>query len=693
MGIYDFYFRWLKPQLSSSKVLKKQLPAVSSFSIDGNGIIHTNAQLVFAYGEAFVNKHGTEKGSFLKEQRKKFIKNLSIQQLEEQLFTSIGQHIQTLVTAVNPLEYFFFAIDGAAPQAKMTQQRSRRFKNVSKGPADETTLDSLGQNVIKPEDDVILFDPNCISPGTDFMVRLDEYLRNFLERNINNLAKVILYSSHLSPGEGEHKIMDYFRLGRITGNKAHVFYGMDTDLILLSMALNVNNILLWREGADDILDIDALKFLISEKMGQSPSAPDDFIVIMNLFGNDFLPVQPSLDDFSHSIDQVLKIYEYLYKNYQITFVSRGPNGIKLDLNKFTYLLFQLYNHESRLLSYEASPARFNPGRGPQDFIKRDSYNYAQTVQHEDGSTEASNFDYDKFRTYWYYNELYPRGDPDLIKRILGDNALDITPNAIEEMVKSYLNGLNFVFEYYFNGANNINLKWYYNYYHTPLLYDIYNYINTTENWINTINEYIAPTSNLFANVMQQLLSILPPQSVDLIPPEFRWLLTDVTSPLIDYYPIDFIVDYELKDKLYKGIPILPFIDPNRVIEAISTMRFDKDRFSYLQLPSSLELRRDPIIEEIICNSRQFRAQITSRGRGSRGRGTFTRGRGGDRGRSISKRTWSGDREMDNSQESNIPIVPPNPQIRGVFIPTYNINQGPYEVKNDLSFTLPNYNQQ
>lgn len=184
----------------------------------------------------------------------------------------------------------------------------------------------------------MMFDPNCISPGTDFMVQLDVYLRKFLERNINNLTKVVFYSSHLAPGEGEHKIMDYFRQGKITGDKAHVVYGMDTDLILLTMGLNISNILLWREDIDDILDIDALKFVISDKMGQSPSAPDDFIVIMTLFGNDFLPTQPSLDDFTHSIDQVLNIYRYLYTQYKITFVSREHGNIKLKWSNFYHLL-------------------------------------------------------------------------------------------------------------------------------------------------------------------------------------------------------------------------------------------------------------------------------------------------------------------------------------------------------------------
>ncbi|VEN57910.1 unnamed protein product, partial [Callosobruchus maculatus] len=62
------------------------------------------------------------------------------------------------------------------------------------------------------------FDSNCITPGTVFMAKLHEQLKYLLWIKFPNdplwqQCKVIL-SGHETPGEGEHKIMDYIRYMR-----------------------------------------------------------------------------------------------------------------------------------------------------------------------------------------------------------------------------------------------------------------------------------------------------------------------------------------------------------------------------------------------------------------------------------------------------------------------------------------------
>ena len=60
-----------------------------------------------------------------------------------------------------------------------------------------------------------LFDSNCITPGTDFMHRLDKHLKFFVRRKLAtdpSWAKIkVLYSGYDVPGEGEHKIMEFIR--------------------------------------------------------------------------------------------------------------------------------------------------------------------------------------------------------------------------------------------------------------------------------------------------------------------------------------------------------------------------------------------------------------------------------------------------------------------------------------------------
>jgi len=73
------------------------------------------------------------------------------------------------------------------------------------------------------------------------MVRLNEQLKYFVSMKISTdeLWKDVdvILSGHETPGEGEHKIMDYIRYTRsqknYNPNTRHCLYGLDADLIML----------------------------------------------------------------------------------------------------------------------------------------------------------------------------------------------------------------------------------------------------------------------------------------------------------------------------------------------------------------------------------------------------------------------------------------------------------------------------
>ena len=102
------------------------------------------------------------------------------------------------------LNTLYISIDGVAPQAKMVQQRSRRFRSVIY----KNEVRKIDKMFNKPENKNE-WDTNAITPGTEFMYDLSNYLKGMLktDKYYKSIPKCIL-SDASYPGEGEHKILN-----------------------------------------------------------------------------------------------------------------------------------------------------------------------------------------------------------------------------------------------------------------------------------------------------------------------------------------------------------------------------------------------------------------------------------------------------------------------------------------------------
>lgn len=93
----------------------------------------------------------------------------------------------------------------------MNQQRQRRFRSAKDA---EEAMRKLIESGEKPPE-TKPFDSNCITPGTEFMVRLSAQLQFFIRAKIHSDAAwrgiEVVFSGHEVPGEGEHKIMEFIR--------------------------------------------------------------------------------------------------------------------------------------------------------------------------------------------------------------------------------------------------------------------------------------------------------------------------------------------------------------------------------------------------------------------------------------------------------------------------------------------------
>uniref|UniRef100_A0A383WG32 Uncharacterized protein n=1 Tax=Tetradesmus obliquus TaxID=3088 RepID=A0A383WG32_TETOB len=167
----------------------------------------------------------------------------------QQQLGGMAAYLEALLDLLQPRRVVLIAVDGVAPRAKMNQQRTRRFlsahiSDIADGIEREVRREMLseaGGAIVIPE--VTRFDSNIITPGTDFMTELAQWLRQWAADKAANDPRfkhtTFIISDASEPGEGEHKVMKFVRHLKAQPGydpaTRHVVYGQDADLLLLAL--------------------------------------------------------------------------------------------------------------------------------------------------------------------------------------------------------------------------------------------------------------------------------------------------------------------------------------------------------------------------------------------------------------------------------------------------------------------------
>jgi 5'-3' exoribonuclease 1 len=255
---------------------------------------------------------------------------------EGDIHKSVYKKVLNIISMFKPRKTYV-VFDGMAPMAKMHQQKERRYKSY-------VTKQILG---VKGG-----FNTNQITPGTTFMNELDKYL----ETKFNNHSDIV-YNGPNVAGEGEQKIYNILKSEPVTYN--HIVYGLDADLIMLSLMAHPYKIFLYRETSNFaylnwvieskqyVLDIKKLAEQLSHLMKLPlKSAVQNYCMLCFLCGNDFLPHFPSLNIRNNVIEYLLDVYSRINTDSLIN----PDNTINWD--QMGLLFYELASKENELTKQE-----------------------------------------------------------------------------------------------------------------------------------------------------------------------------------------------------------------------------------------------------------------------------------------------------------------------------------------------------
>jgi len=470
--------------------------------------------------------------------------NLNNNDLEDKMIKSVIEYIEKIINLVNPKELVYLAVDGVAPMAKMKHQRIRRYKTIKEN--------EIKENIARKHHETVQlarksWNNSAITPGTLFMRKLTKAIIRHIKSKETNIKYI--FSSCNTPGEGEHKILQYIKENN--NNKNRIIYGLDADLIYLALASMKDNIYLLREKSHfndnsnhefNLVNIDIMKKCICKELNYDyifvQQAIYDYIFLGFLLGNDFIPSLPSVNLLNitkslNGLEILMFYYSRIYEEIKESLVTYKNN--KVTINKV--FLLELFKN---LTDCE------------EEYFKKSSYKKKYM-------NCQSNKPYD-IEIFRLENLIFKIPDPiELGKIDLNESKkryyeyFKINDNVYFEYFKT----LEWISYYYFDKC----CDWLhiYPYDNSPFVSDIYNYLQN-----NNLTYCFPVSNNNYKSIkpIEQLLIVLPVQSGYLLPIQYKQLME---NKLKDLYPTSFELEFILKKKFWQATPKIPNINYKKIL--------------------------------------------------------------------------------------------------------------------------------
>ena len=461
---------------------------------------------------------------------------------------------------------------------------------------------------------------------------LREFIKRMQESDPLWREIYVILSDASVPGEGEHKIMDFVRSQRLQPyydpNMRHVIYGLDADLIFLGLASHEQYFTIMRENiletkekpkdgkTDDETQSNEETYVpppnISEATNPSfemigpkqfhfvslwvlrqylerdlrpqnmpPGLPwnleyaiDDFVFLCYACGNDFLPSLPGFSIYTGTVREIVSLYRkklpeykaYITRNGFIDFPRfidfiRSVNGSNGDRESYIEkkALLQMVCPSKRSMEIEEMVNKITKSEDPSLDVppppKEEKDEKKEEKKDSKAEWKKKNESVPRVIDGVRYDENSSLADLKAVyyKMKFGSN----DPHDIAHYVDEYARGMVWVLNYYLHGPTCWG--WFYPYHSAPCPSD-WNLLPTREQYRFDPGRPLPP--------LKQLLSVLPPQSAHALPESYRFFMIDPRSPVKDYYPTTFEVDMGGGTQAYKGHVHVPFIDEQRLENAL-----------------------------------------------------------------------------------------------------------------------------
>jgi 5'-3' exoribonuclease 2 len=130
------------------------------------------------------------------------------------------------------------------------------------------------------------------------------------------------------------------------------------------------------------------------------------------------------------------------------------------------------------------------------------------------------------------------------------------PEFIDIIKKAYVEGLVWIYSYYYKGC--ISYEWYYEFHYSPFASDLKDLSKLKIEFI--LGKNFSP--------VEQLLSVLPKFSNKALPPCVQSIMEDENSDLVDFFPTKTQLDMNGNYFSWMGVNLVPFIEAKRIRKAV-----------------------------------------------------------------------------------------------------------------------------